>query len=107
MRPSQKTLFGTVLALMGLLACGDSDGPLDPTDDYDLVLLPETNLVSGCFGWPGQEFSPTHNTGGVQVSVSVGQTATEFTLKDPSGQLFKLSDLLKTRPVLMVFGGFT
>jgi hypothetical protein len=90
-----------------LTACGDSTDPMDPADDYDLVLLPESSLASGCFGWPGEEFSPTNNAGGIQVSVSEGDIATEFTLRDPAERSFTLSGLLEMRPVLMVFGGYT
>ena len=67
----------------------------------------ESALVSGCLGWPEQEFSPANNTGGVQLSVSVGENATEFTLRDPDGVSHTLSEMLETRPVLLVFGGFT
>lgn len=107
MRSRQAHVVGVVLLVIGLPSCGDSTDPLKPTDEYDLVLQPEGNLVSDCFGWPDQEFSPTNNAGGVQVSVSPGERATEFTLKDPNGTSYRLSDLLKARPVLMVFGGFT
>ncbi len=99
--------MGVTLLICGLLACGDSTGPGEEDDDFNLFLEPESTLVSGCFGWPQQEFSPTNNTGGVEVSVSVGEHAVEFTLKDPGGSSHTLSELLATRPVLLVFGGFT
>jgi hypothetical protein len=92
---------------VGLLACSGSTGPEQRDDEFDLVLRPESTLVSGCFGWPAQEFSPTNNTGGVGISVSVGEQAIDFTLKDPGGTSYTLSELLETRPVLLVFGGFT
>ncbi len=91
----------------GLLACSDSTGPDQGDDEFDLVLRPESTLFSGCFGWPAEEFSPANNTGGVGVSVSAGEQAIEFTLKDPDGASHTLSELLGTRPVLLVFGGFT
>ena len=107
MRSYQVLLFGGLLSVVGMSACGDSGDPVTPEDEYHLVLLPESNLVSGCFGWPGQEFSSTNNAGGVQVSVSAGQPAIEFSLRSPSGSSHALSEFLETRPVLMVFGGFT
>jgi hypothetical protein len=97
----------SLLLIVGLPACGDSTDPVQPADEFNLVLFPESNLVSGCFGWPDQEFSSMNHTGGVQVSVSAGDRATEFTLRDPSGNPRPLSELLETRPVLLVFGGFT
>ena len=107
MRSYQAVLLGVFLPILATSACGGSGDPVTPKDEYDLVLLPESSLVSGCYGWPGQEFSETNNTGGVRVSVSAGQRATEFTLKDPNGNPHTLSGLLETRPVLLVFGGFT
>ncbi len=107
MRLFQKAGVGAAFLVSCLLACGDSTGPAETGEDYDLVLRSESALVSGCLGWPEQEFSPANNTGGVQLSVSVGENATEFTLRDPDGVPHTLSKMLETRPVLLVFGGFT
>ena len=40
-------------------------------------------------------------------AVSAGQSAIDFTLRDPSGTAHSLSELLETKPVFMVFGAFT
>ncbi|MFH1763054.1 MAG: hypothetical protein ABIF09_02575 [Gemmatimonadota bacterium] len=99
--------FGPSLLSAGLLACSGSTDPSQVEDGFDLVLRPESTLVSKCFGWPQQEFSATNNTGGVGLPVSVGEHAIEFSLRDPSGTRYTFSKLLETRPVLLVFGGFT
>ena len=70
-------------------------------DDY-----PPTELVSNCFNWPSQEFSPT-NKAGLSVAFAPGDTAVDFTLQDTDGQTYSLSSLLETKPVLIVFGAFT
>ncbi len=79
-------------AAMGLDDCGSDPGPGD--------------LVSNCFNWPEDDFSPT-NRAGVTTALDPGSTAIDFTLKDPSGQVYSLYELLQTKPVLMVFGAFT
>jgi hypothetical protein len=67
--------------------------------------LPGT-LASGCFGWPGAEFSPS-NKATVRTYLRAGDRAVEFTLRDTSGAAVTLSGLLATRPVLIVHGAFT
>jgi len=66
----------------------------------------ENGLVSNCYNWPDQEFSPT-NHAVLSVSFKPGDSAVDFTLKDTSGQSYTLSSLLTTKPVLLVFGSFT
>jgi hypothetical protein len=98
---------GLFLLASGLVGCGDERGPTDPDDSPTLTLQPESALISDCFGWPGQEFSTSNHASGDGPSVTVGSRAIEFTLLDEKGEEHKLSELLATRPVLMVFGGFT
>jgi hypothetical protein len=67
--------------------------------------LPGT-LVSGCFGWPGSEFSPS-NKATVRTNLRAGDRAVDFSLRDAGGAAVTLSGLLATRPVLLVHGAFT
>jgi hypothetical protein len=64
------------------------------------------SLQSGCFGWPGSEFSPS-NKASVRTVVGAGQPAVDFALRDTTGTIVRLSDLLRTKPVLLVHGAFT
>lgn len=98
---------GLWMLALGLAACGDTGVPTQPPDSLTLTLLPESALVSGCFGWPVQHFTPSNHASGDGPFVTVGGQAIEFTLLDHRGTEHKLSKLLATRPVLMVFGGFT
>jgi hypothetical protein len=63
-------------------------------------------LASGCFGWPGTEFSPS-NKAAVRTHLGAGDRAVEFSLRDTAGAAVTLSGLLATRPVLIVHGAFT
>ncbi|OGL42654.1 MAG: hypothetical protein A2161_20685 [Candidatus Schekmanbacteria bacterium RBG_13_48_7] len=65
-----------------------------------------TDLVSHCYNWPDEEFSPT-NKATLKTGLPEGSTAIDFTLKDTRDVSWTLSDLLKTKPVLMVFGSYT
>lgn len=63
-------------------------------------------LVSNCFNWPDQDFTPT-NSAPLTVALHEGEPAVGFTLMDTSGVSYTLSSLLTTKPVLLVFGAFT
>jgi hypothetical protein len=67
--------------------------------------VPGTSL-SGCFGWPATDFSPS-NKAAVQTSLRAGDRAAEFSLRDTAGAAVTLAGLLATRPVLLVHGAFT
>jgi len=74
---------------------GNNDG------NTNVILIPESSLSKDC--------SPatTVSRGGVDGRLEVGDKAIEFTLKDIHGLEYGLSDLLATKPVLMIFGAFT
>ncbi len=79
--------------------CGTSDADIGPDPVPD-------DLISSCYGWPENDFSPT-NKAPVMTGLAPGSRAVDFTLKDPSGQTHNLYELLETKPVLLVFGAFT
>jgi len=85
-------------------AGADSDAGTD-TDAGDNPHLSST-LTHGCFDWPNTAFS-SGNSATVRTFVNEGTPAIEFTLTDVDGTPFTLSSLLRTRPVLLVFGSFT
>ena len=62
-----RRILSAAVMVASALAQACSADPLNPAHEPDLVLLPESTLVSGCFGWPEQEFSPVNNAGGVDV----------------------------------------
>lgn len=102
----------------GVVTCTSQDPPDNgtgenqpPKGDNETETEPEgpelaEGLTGNCFGWPDEEFSPT-NAAGLTTALQAGRQAIDFTLKDPSGTSYSLSGLLKTKPVLMVFGAFT
>lgn len=79
--------------------------PTTPTTVTTSPSLSAT-LTSGCFGWPGTEFSPS-NRAVVGTILRAGDRAVEFSLRDTEGVVVTLSGLLATRPVLLVHGAFT
>ncbi len=100
---SLRIFFFVVLA--GTVACGQDDpvatgdpGPIGPD-------LPD-QLQAGLFSWPEQPFSPT-NMAPVENYLGVGDTAVDFTLLDLDGTGSTLSELLATRPVLLITGSFS
>jgi cytochrome oxidase Cu insertion factor (SCO1/SenC/PrrC family) len=50
---------------------------------------------------------PPGSAGFANVGLAEGATAVDFTLKDTGGNEVSLSDLLREKPVVMVFGSFT
>jgi hypothetical protein len=99
------------LFVSGALACGDSS-PTDtqnpgPPESPTIDLRRELELTSNCYDWPAQEFSAANHAEATRASVVEGDQAIDFTLKDTDGVEYRLSELLRTRPVLIVFGSFT
>ena len=97
---------------VGLISCSETSSTPkdteDPTDPGPITadLRSESELTSNCYNWPTQQFSPS-KTVAARTSVDEGERAIDFTLENPEGVSYKLSDLLETRPVLIVFGAFT
>lgn len=81
-------------------ACGE------PPDEPPSVLLPSSELQSGCYGWPAADFTP-ENRVYADVGFAAGEPAVDFTLKTLDGEQVTLADLLLTKPVLLVSGSFT
>lgn len=69
-------------------------------------VLPSANLVSSCLAWLETPLTPSHH---VRLSngLAQGSPAVDFALRDVKGRTHTLSDLLDTRPVLLVLGAFT
>jgi hypothetical protein len=82
------------------------DGGSDAGSDQDSGPELSNALVDNCFDWPATEFSPSNKTG-VTTSLARNAPAVEFELDDLDGTSHRLSDLLRERPVLLVFGAFT
>ncbi len=109
---SLATVIAAILAIaagMELVSCDRSGTPpLLPGDGRDAAsaLLPESDLSTGCYGWPEQDFSPD-NHAVIGVLGHVGDPAVDFTLLDIDGTPHRLSELLESRPVLLVLGSYT
>ena len=70
-------------------------------------LRPESELIENICNFPAQNFSPSNKLGSPRISLTEGDYAVDFTLKDTSGNTHKLSDYLAYKPVLLVFASIT
>ncbi len=98
------------------LACSDSSTMAEDNNDNGVPfqpppvasgLRPESDLVSNCYNWPAQPFTTEDHVEVVRAALAEGEDAIEFTLKDPDGVEYQLSELLETKPVYLVFGAYT
>lgn len=77
---------------------------MEPT--WTLDLRAESNLTADCYVWPTPDLS-LPDAADYALPISVGDRAIDFTLEDATGEKYSLSELLETRPVLIVFGAYT
>jgi hypothetical protein len=109
----------TIILMTGVMAllcsCGSDSTPpgsasvppaLDTPTDSSTGLAPASELQSNCLNWPEQDISRS-NSARLMTSLAEGEPAVDFALQDVDGTTHTLSDLLKTKPVLLVLGGFT
>ncbi len=69
-------------------------------------LLPSSELQSYCLPWLEGTPSPS-NSIRLENGIKEGDPAVDFSLNDIYGVTHRLSDLLETKPVLLILGGFT
>ena len=93
------------LGCMGTSLPGE-EGDATPEEGSSKKLSLRDDLEGGCFGRPGKAYSPSNHTED-QVFVEKGERAWEFELKDVDGRTHQLSELLATKPVLLVTGSYT
>jgi hypothetical protein len=107
MTPLRFSLYIVIIACLAV-SCSDSDESRTPAgpEPTTSVLLPESNLISGCYNWPDEDFSP-ENPAVMKVLGAFGDPAVDFSLRDIDGTINRLSSLLETRPVFLVLGSFT
>jgi len=107
---SARIFLSTILvafAALQLSACNRSDNNVSPAEPgQTLVLRAESELTTGCYEWPTPDLK-LPDAVGYAMPLAVGDRAIEFTLADTDGATHKLSRMLETRPVLVVFGAFT
>ena len=109
----------TIILMIGVMAllcsCGSNSTlpgsasvppVLDTPTDSRAGLAPASELQSNCLNWPEQDISQS-NSARLMTSLGEGEPAVDFTLQDVDGRAYTLSDLLRTKPVLLVLGGFT
>jgi len=97
--PTRRTFLALSLSLLAALGCamgGDATGSKLQTSGFE----------GGCFDQPGGEFTP-ENFADVEVFVERGDAAWEFTLPSLDGDDVTLSELLKTKPVVLFTGSYT
>jgi len=81
--------------------------PTPSIEEIETALIPSSALDGSCINFPAEEISKDNSAGRLRTSLTTGDPAVDFTLQDVNGVSHTLSDLLKTKPVLLVLGGFT
>ena len=95
-------LFWTALSIT-TAGCGDDPEAVRPPDQDSAL---SQDLQSNCYSWPEQDFSP-ENVAALRAALPAGSAAVEFSLQDLEGNVHRLSELLESKPVLLVLGSFT
>ncbi len=85
---------------------GTAECTTDATTASGAGLAPASKLQFNCLNWPEQDIS-RNNHASLMISIPEGEPAVDFTLQDVDGRAYTLSDLLRTKPVLLVLGSFT
>lgn len=99
---SSVALFAAFFLIFG---CGEEDFIGPPIVDDPGPNLSDA-LQSNCYSWSAREFTRESHAR-IFVSMSEGDRAVEFELRDAYGIPYKLSELLATKPVLLVTGSHT
>lgn len=92
-----------LLACIVLWGC-DENAPVDVAPDPGFLL--SGALASHCYSWPEQAFSP-QNVAVLEAALPVGSSAADFSLRDIEGNAYRLSELLQSKPVLLILGAYT
>ena len=92
-----------IALLIFAAGCNDDPGAVEPPQPKSPL---SSNLQSNCYSWPAQQFSP-NNVALLKASLPAGSAAVEFSLEDGDGNGYRLSTLLKSKPVLLVLGAYT
>ncbi len=95
-----------ILLLTAPLGCGEEGGTAPPGADPPEPPVLFRDISSHCYRWPGATFTRL-NFAQVYTSMAPGELAVDFELEDVEGKHYRLSELLMTRPVLLVLGSFT
>ncbi len=120
------TVLTAILALLALAlvaGCGQQESGTDITipaskeattsneepasDEAADVPALSNDLSSNCYDWPAQEFSPTNCVGQITNLLPEDEKAVDFTLRATDGTAYTLSELLKTKPVLLTLGSYS
>ena len=81
--------------------------PPEPTETTPQSrLLPSSDLQTYCLPWLDESPSPSSSIR-LGNGIMEGDPAVDFSLKDVHGETHRLSDLLETKPVLLILGGYT
>eukprot|EP00903_Cladosiphon_okamuranus_P005692 g5654.t1 len=103
-------LYAAITAVAAVATTADEVG------GRALRLRPETDLTSGCFDFPANNFDRTKSIKGVygqspNLLLESGQPAIDFTLYDyPGGNAWNLREHLETggeKPVVLIWGMYT
>ena len=100
-------LLVAVLTCAVIIGCEESTKPLAiKSETRESALLPESSLNVNCYPLPSDDL-PLGGRVALEVAFGAGDPAIEFELRDPTGRTHRLSTLLESRPVLIVFGAYS
>lgn len=76
------------------------------------ILRSSSELTNSCYGVPENDFGRSNNVKDTygkspKVILNVGDIAIDFTLPNSNGELVTLSDLLKEKAVVLIWGHYT
>jgi len=95
------------MALTGLsLGCGGEGGTAPRGDAPPEPPILSQDVSSHCFRWPEATFTK-RSFAEVATAMGPGDLAVDFEAEDIEGNPYRLSELLVTKPVLLVLGSFT
>ena len=95
-----------MLLLAGLSGCGEEGGITLPGASPPEPPVLSQDVSSHCYRWPEATFTKL-NFAYVYTSMAPGEQAVDFELQDVEGKPYRLSELLITKPVLLILGSFT
>ena len=107
-----KTLDAELAAEIEVSPTVEGERQSDPTppESTETILtsqlLPSSELQSYCLPWLDETPSASGSIR-LENGIKEGSSAVDFSLKDVHGETYHLSDLLETKPALLILGGYT
>lgn len=103
---SARLVLPMLLALVLAAGCGDDPTSTPPAPTGPVGPELSDALVSSRFGFPDESFGP-ENRAPIDIFLRAGDLAVDFTLQTLDGDAVTLSELLATKPVMLMTGSWS